>query len=305
VYFHWIDNLRDWCISRQIWYGHRIPVWYRGAEMYVGIEPPAGDGWGQDPDTLDTWFSSGLWTFSTLGWPAETNDLKTYHPTTLLETGYDILFFWVARMVLMSTYLLHEVPFRTVYLHGMVRDAKGRKMSKSLGNGIDPLDLVGKYGADATRLALVIGVGPGSDMNLSEDKIRAYRNFGTKIWNVGRFLAMRRPEGFTDDATAGDAPASVARVRDEITKHLDAYELHLAAEQAYDYFWNEFANGMLEALKPDLQSGDAARARAAYAQLRVVFRACLKLLHPFMPFVTEAVWQELGLGDGMLIGERW
>ncbi len=296
VYFQWIDNLRDWCISRQIWYGHRIPVWYKDNETYVGIDAPQGDGWTQDPDTLDTWFSSGLWTFSTLGWPETTSDLKTYHPTSLLETGYDILFFWVARMILMSTYLLRDVPFRTVYLHGMVRDAKGRKMSKSLGNGINPLDMTAKYGADATRLAFIVGVGPGSDMNMSEDKIRASRNFGTKIWNVGRFLEMRRPEGWKDDGAVVTLP-----VKAEVTKHLDNYELHLAAERAYDDFWNEFANKTLEESKPLLETNP----HETYARLLAAFRAYLKLLHPFMPFVTEAVWQELRLGRGMLIGERW
>ncbi|PIR86769.1 MAG: valine--tRNA ligase, partial [Candidatus Harrisonbacteria bacterium CG10_big_fil_rev_8_21_14_0_10_49_15] len=181
VYFNWINNLRDWCISRQIWYGHRIPVWYKGEEIYVGTEAPTGDGWDQDPDTLDTWFSSGLWTFSTLGWPNETEDLKTYHPTSVLETGYDILFFWVAKMILMTGFLLGDIPFKQVYLHGLVRDEKGKKMSKSLGNIIDPLDMADKYGADATRLSLIIGAAAGNDMKLSEDKVRGYKNFANKI----------------------------------------------------------------------------------------------------------------------------
>lgn len=190
IYYHWIDNLRDWCISRQIWYGHRIPVWYRGDEMRVDIEPPKDKDWEQDPDTLDTWFSSGLWTFSTLGWPEKTEDLKTYHPTSVLETGYDILFFWVARMILMSGYLLKDIPFHTVYLHGLVRDKQGRKMSKSIGNIIDPLDMIAKYGADATRLSLIIGAAPGSDVKLSEDKVRGYKYFANKVWNAARFVTM-------------------------------------------------------------------------------------------------------------------
>src|SRR3989338_3543146 len=186
VYFHWIENLRDWCISRQIWYEHRVPAWYKNNEVYVGINAPEGEGWLQDPDTLDTWFSSGLWTFSTLGWPEKTNDLEMYHPTDVLETGYDILFFWVARMILMTKYALDTIPFRTVYLHGTVRDAKGRKMSKSLGNGIDPIDVAKKFGTDAGRMALIVGNTPGTDMALAEDKIKGYKHFANKIWNASR-----------------------------------------------------------------------------------------------------------------------
>ncbi|MDP3941202.1 MAG: valine--tRNA ligase, partial [bacterium] len=190
TYYHWIDNLRDWCISRQIWYGHRIPVWYRGEEMYVGTEAPEGDGWEQDPDTLDTWFSSGLWTFSTLGWPRETEDLKTFHPTSVLETGYDILFFWVARMILMSTYLMGEVPFRQVLLHGLVRDAQKQKMSKSKGNVIDPLEVADKYGTDALRIALIFSTAAGNDIPMSEDKVRGMKFFANKLWNIARFISL-------------------------------------------------------------------------------------------------------------------
>ncbi|MHB8860720.1 MAG: valine--tRNA ligase, partial [Minisyncoccota bacterium] len=187
TYFHWIENLRDWCISRQIWYGHRIPVWYRGEEITVGIEP-AEAGWVQDEDTLDTWFSSGIWTFSTLGWPDDTEDLETYHPTDLLETGPDILFFWVARMILMTEFMLGTIPFKTVYIHGLVRDAQGRKMSKSLGNNMDPLDVKAKFGADAARMALVVGNTPGTDMRISEEKIKGYSRFANKLWNIARFV---------------------------------------------------------------------------------------------------------------------
>ncbi|MFH1767143.1 MAG: valine--tRNA ligase, partial [Patescibacteria group bacterium] len=190
TYFHWIDNLRDWNISRQIWFGHRIPVWYKDDKIKIG-DVPEGVGWEQDPDTLDTWFSSGLWTFSTLGWPDENaSDFQLYHPTSVMETGYDILFFWVARMILMSTYLLGEVPFRTVYLHGLIRDEEGHKMSKSLDNIIDPLDMINSFGADATRLSLLVGATPGSDMKLSEDKIAGYRNFTNKLWNIARFVLL-------------------------------------------------------------------------------------------------------------------
>jgi len=235
IYYHWIDNLRNWCISRQLWYGHRIPVWYRNGETFCGVEAPKGKGWEQDPDTLDTWFSSGLWTFSTLGWPNETRDLKSYHPTSMLETGYDILFFWVARMILMSTYLLGEIPFKKVYLHGLVRDIKGRKMSKSLGNGIDPLDMIEKFGADATRLSLVIGAGSGNDMRLSEDKVRAYRNFSTKIWNAARFLLMQELKGNYDAEQAKKLLTNedkkrlqeLQETKKEITGHYENLEFHL------------------------------------------------------------------------------
>ncbi len=312
VYFHWIDNLRDWCISRQIWYGHQVPVWYRDNETYVGVDAPSADwqsdGWEQDSDTLDTWFSSGLWTFSTLGWPEETDDLKIYHPTSVLETGYDILFFWVARMILMSTFLLGEVPFSTVYLHGLVRDAKGRKMSKSLGNGIDPLDMIEKYGADATRLSLVIGTGPGNDTNLSEDKIRAYRNFSTKVWNAARFLSMNKPDSYDADAAKQKLSDNdrillkeLENVKQEITGHYEKFEFHLAGEKAYDYFWNTFANTILEDAKLRLRESD----ENAYYLLETILRECLKMLHPFMPFVTEAVYQKLELGDRMLMVEKW
>src|SRR3989344_1007545 len=190
-YFHWIDNLHDWCISRQIWYGHQIPVWYKGDEIYVDVNPPKDEGWQQDPDTLDTWFSSGLWTFSTLGYPnLKAEDLKNYHPTSVMETGYDILFFWVARMILMTTYVLGDIPFKKVYLHGLVRDEKGTKMSKSLGNVIDPLDMIAKYGTDATRLSLLVGNTPGNDMKLSEEKIAGFRNFTNKLWNISRFMLL-------------------------------------------------------------------------------------------------------------------
>lgn len=313
IYFHWIDNLRDWCISRQIWFGHRIPVWYRqnknGAkEMRVGIEAPEGEGWEQDPDTLDTWFSSGLWTFSTLGWPEETSDLSAFHPTSVLETGYDILFFWVARMVLMTGALLGDVPFRTVYLHGLVRDAKGRKMSKSLGNGIDPLEMADKYGADATRMSLVIGAGPGNDIKLSEDKIRGYRNFATKIWNAARFVLMNDPGAGMPSAELSLAQKERLReledVKAQVTKNVNAYEFHLAAETLYHYFWHTFADKIIEEEKESLQKGDASQKAASFHLLSTILEDSIAMLHPFMPFVTEEVYQKLH-PDKMLMVRQW
>ena len=295
IYRHWVDNLRDWCISRQIWYGHRIPVWYRGDEMKVQIDSP-GEDWEQDPDTLDTWFSSGLWTFSTLGWPEETADLSTYHPTTVLETGYDILPFWVARMILMSTFLRGETPFRSVYFHGLVRDAKGKKMSKSLGNIIDPLDMIEKYGADATRLSLVIGAAPGNDMPLSEDKIRGYKNFGNKVWNISRFCLSN-----IADADWSATPHYSDRDREilagldaaitDITDEIERFNLYLAGEKAYHYIWHELADKILEESKPILNGDDKNAKLARQFVLHECLTASLKLLHPFMPYVTETVWQ--------------
>jgi len=321
TYFHWIDNLRDWCISRQIWYGHRIPVWYRGEELYCGTEAPQGDNWEQDPDTLDTWFSSGLWTFSTLGWPGETEDLRIYHPTDVLETGYDILFFWVARMILMTGYALGDIPFHAIYLNGLVRDAKGRKMSKSLGNSLDPLDVAKKFGADAGRMALVVGNTPGTDSRISEDKIRAYKYFANKLWNITRFVLMSLP------AQAGVDSGDVARFADtkpeaktdadrdilakldtavaDITNNLDRYVIHEAANQAYQFAWHELADVYLEASKKQL-SDESLKANTGHILVWCLVNT-LKLVHPFAPFVTEELWSKLfGEDDtSLLMVQRW
>ncbi|MBI5072023.1 valine--tRNA ligase [Candidatus Falkowbacteria bacterium] len=286
VYFHWMENLRDWCISRQIWFGHRVPVWYRGAEIYVGVEPPQGEGWKQDPDTLDTWFSSGLWTFSTLGWPEKTKDLKNYHPTSVLETGYDILFFWIARMILMTTYVLGDIPFYNVYLHGLIRDEKGRKMSKSLGNIIDPLDMIEKYGTDAVRLSLVLGTSPGNDTKLSDEKIAGFRNFTNKLWNIGRYVIEKTKGESGNKKLAAKTLAEkwilsrLNSVVNEVTKNLDEFEFSQAGEKLRAFTWDEFADWYIEISK--IQSNPSL--------LVTLYSLLLKLWHPFMPYVTEVLW---------------
>ena len=316
IYYHWIDNLRDWCISRQIWFGHRIPVWYRKnaegkEETHCSVEGPHEDSWERDPDTLDTWFSSGLWTLSTLGWPERTRDSVTYHPTSVLETGYDILFFWVARMVLMTGFCAGQVPFKHVYLHGLVRDGQGRKMSKSLGNIIDPLDMIAKYGADATRLSLIIGAQPGNDLKLSEDRVRGYKHFANKLWNITRFVLENReltitdavaPRTDVDAALIEEARALIANV----TQNIEKFRLDLAADALYHYTWDRFAAEILEESKPIVKGDDAALRQSRTATLYEILTMILRALHPFMPFVTEAIWQKLPQKDAeVLMITRW
>lgn len=314
TYFNWMNNLHDWCISRQLWYGHRIPAWYcigdeacklECKQPIVALDAPAqcphcgSKKLAQDQDVLDTWFSSGMWTFSTLD---KAGDLKTFHPTQVLETGYDILFFWVARMILMTTYALGEVPFEHVYLHGLVRDKEGRKMSKSLGNGIDPLDMITKYGTDALRVALVAGTTPGNDSRLYEDKISSYRNFVNKIWNVARYVLTVSPlqqgEGPGERSEGGLADtwfkSRIAKVTEEVTGHLEQYQFSLASERTYDFLWHELADRYIEINK--FQPNPAL--------VRHGLETALKLLHPFVPFVTEAIWQELYPGQ-LLMMSPW
>jgi len=309
TYFHWIDNLRDWNISRQIWFGHQVPVWYRENEIVVGSEPQ-GDDWKRDEDTLDTWFSSGLWTFSTLGWPDKTKDFEMFHPNTIMETGYDILFFWVSRMILMTTYAIGEVPFKNVYLHGLVRDEQGRKMSKSLGNVIDPLLMIEKYGADATRLSLVVGTSPGNDMKMSEEKIAGYRNFTNKLWNIARYVltTVGEVKGFEGKEREGKTLADkwilgrLSEVVEKVTSHLEKYEFSQAGELLRDFTWSDFADWYLEISK--VQKKQPELVASTDAVLLFVLETLLKLWHPFMPFVTEELWKNFG-SEKMLIVENW
>jgi len=313
VYCNWIENLRDWCISRQIWYGHRIPVWYKEEEIYCGVEAPSGEGWEQDPDTLDTWFSSGLWTFSTMGWPDINNpDFKIYRHTNVLETAYDIIFFWVARMILMTTYILGEVPFKTVYMHGLVRDAQGRKMSKSLGNVIDPLDVSEKYGADAVRMSLIIGTGPGNDSKMSEDKIRAYKNYANKLWNISRFVFsscgnIKLDEDFNNYT---DEDKKLIEEQDEIikdiTKDMDTFRFYMAGEKIYQYTWSRFADVLIEESKPIILNETPEEKLSKQQFLLHTLEKILKILHPFMPFVTEEIWGSFPKDNkNLLLVEKW
>ena len=306
TYFNWIDNLRDWCISRQIWYGHRVPVWYKGEEIFVGEKAPS-DEWTQDEDTLDTWFSSGMWTFSTLGWPEKTKDLEIYHPTDILETGYEILFFWVARMIMMTGYAINTIPFHTVYLNGTVRDGQGRKMSKSLGNGIDPVEVADKYGADAGRMAVIFGSAPGIDSRISDDKIKGQRNFANKVWNIGRFV-LSNTEISDEENSLNEADQILRKEFDDfvkdITKEMDEHMYHVSAEKVYAYIWNRFASEILEESKNIFLGEDEGAKSSRKYFLRITFKDTLKVLHPFMPFVTEELWSLLG-ENSLIMVSSW
>ncbi len=317
TYFHWVNNLHDWCISRQIWYGHRIPVWYRPTELgstpeiYCGIEAPAGSEWVQDEDTLDTWFSSALWTFSTLGWPQNTKDLATYHPTDVLETGYDILPIWVAKMILMTGYALGTIPFHTVYLHGLVRDGKGRKMSKSLDNNIDPIEVAKKFGADAGRMALVIGNTPGTDSRWSDDKVKGYKNFANKIWNITRFILESTKDKKYSEKFNKFAEADFKLIEErnslveDITKDMEEFRFYMAGEKIYHYVWHTFADIILEDSKKIFSDDSKADTESRKQFLLDSLRIILKILHPFMPFLTEEIWQSLKFSKDSLMVEKW
>src|SRR3989338_3930662 len=312
-YFHWIDDLRDWNISRQLWYGHRIPVWYKNDEIFCDTDAPTDTGWEQDPDTLDTWFSSALWTFSTLGWPDEnSSDLKTYHPTSFIDPGYEILFFWVARMILMSGFLLGEVPFKIAYIHGMLRNAQGQKFSKSLDNGIDPIDIINQYGADSLRMAVLVGVGPGNDCNFDENKVKGYKHFGNKLWNIARFVIMSLPNDISTVLKSPLTPEDQKLIDElnvsikEITDDMDQYRFYLAAEKIYHYTWHTFADKIIEESKSKLANKDDKVKVSAQRMLLEILITCLKLLHPFMPFVTEEIYSKLPIKDKkLLMVEDW
>ena len=307
TYFHWLENIRDWCISRQIWWGHQIPAFYCDdcGEMVVSKEnsvtcPKCGKPMRQDPDTLDTWFSSALWPFSTLGWPDKTEDFDYFYPTNTLVTGYDIIPFWVMRMMFSGIEYTGKAPFDTVFIHGLVRDSQGRKMSKSLGNGIDPLEVIDRYGADALRFMLATGNSPGNDMRYSDDKVKASRNFANKLWNASRFIMMNLPEDFE---ITGKLPENL-NIEDkwvvskfntlakEVNENLDKFELGVAVVKLYDFIWDVYCDWYIELTKPRIAAGGETALTAQHV-LVWVMQGMLKLLHPFMPFITEEIWQAL------------
>ena len=320
VYYHWMENLRDWCVSRQIWFGHRIPAWHcENQHITVARKTPkkcaqcTSKKLRQDEDTFDTWFSSGTWTFSTLGWPKKTPDLKRFHPTDVLETGYDILFFWVARMILMTEYAMKQVPFKTVYLHGLVRDEQGRKMSKSLGNVLDPLDVIPKYGTDAVRLSLVLGTSPGADAKVWDEKIAGFRNFTNKLWNISRFIltsvskVSRVPKKPTAKTLADKwILARLESVTAQATVSIEKFEFSPAGELLRDFTWTELADWYLEIAKIQMQ--DPKLKASTEKILLYALENVLKLWHPYMPFVTEAIWDILSgnaKGKKFLMIESW
>ena len=289
---HWMEISYDWCISRQLWWGHRIPAWYKGDEVYVGMEPPKEKGWVQDEDVLDTWFSSALWPFSTLGWPDKTKDLERYFPTDCLVTGYDIIFFWVARMAFQSEYLTNKRPFETCVIHGLIRDKKGRKMSKSLGNGVDPFDMVDKYGADSLRYYLTTDGAMGMDLRFDEVKLTSTWNYINKIWNASRFVLMNIEDisKYNFDYLKPEDKwilSKYEKVVKSVTKHMDKYEFNLAGAEIYDFSWNIFCDYYIEMAKYSLDS------ISTKSTLCYVLSGILKMLHPFMPFVTEEIYQLL------------
>lgn len=321
IYFNWMENIQDWCISRQLWWGHRIPVWYCQdcGEVIVSIDEPTkcskcnSEKLKQDEDVLDTWFSSALWPFSTLGYPEKTEDLKYFYPTNTLVTGYDIIFFWVARMIFSGLHSMGEIPFDTVLIHGIVRDSQGRKMSKSLGNGVDPLEVIEKYGADALRFMLITGNAPGNDIRYYEEKVEAARNFANKIWNASRFVMMNLDKELMNkykdskDYTIADKwiLSRVNTVVKEVSENIDKFELGIAAQKIYDFMWNEFCDWYIELVKPVLYGEDEKAKGIVLNVLNEVLQTGLKLLHPVMPYITEEIYTNLPNSEKTIVTAAW
>ena len=318
TYFHWMENIKDWCISRQLWWGHRIPAYYCDdcGEVMVSAQEVhtcskcGGNHVHQDPDTLDTWFSSALWPFSTLGYPDDTKELEYFYPTDTLVTGYDIIFFWVARMTFSGVEHMGQVPFHTVLIHGLVRDAQGRKMSKSLGNGIDPLLVIDQYGADALRFTLATGNAPGNDMRFSDEKVKASRNFANKLWNAARFVLMYLGNDYSYPGLPKDLAiedkwilSKVNTLAKEVTDNLERFELGIAVAKLYDFIWDVFCDWYIEIAKIRLQSGEGAD--TAKTVLVYVLTDILKLLHPFMPFITEEIYQAIPHDTESIMISKW
>jgi len=320
IYLHWLENIRDWCISRQLWWGHRIPAYYCDAcgKFVVAREMPevcphcGAAHMTQDPDTLDTWFSSALWPFSTLGWPEKTEDLEYFYPTDVLVTGYDIIFFWVIRMVFSGFEQTGKSPFHTVLIHGLIRDSQGRKMSKSLGNGIDPLEVIDKYGADALRMTLVTGNAPGNDMRFYWERVESSRNFANKVWNASRFIMMNM-EGVDASGVTAEALTDadrwilsrVNRLAKDVTENMEKYELGIALQKVYDFIWEEFCDWYIEMVKPRFHGEDAGSKAAAAWTLKTVLIHTLKLLHPYMPFLTEEIFCNLQEEEESIMISGW
>ncbi len=321
TYYNWTDNIRDWCISRQLWWGHRIPAYYcdKCGEVTVAKEMPercpkcGHEHLTQDPDTLDTWFSSALWPFETLGWPEQTEDLKYFYPTDVLVTGYDIIFFWVIRMIFSGYEQMGEKPFKTVLFHGLVRDSQGRKMSKSLGNGIDPLEIIDQYGADALRLTLITGNAPGNDMRFYYDRVENSRNFANKVWNASRFILMNMEGKAVMEPAAGDLEpvdqwilSKLNTLIKDVTDNMESFELGIAVQKVYDFIWDEFCDWYIEMVKPRLyDTDDAASQNAALWTLQTVLIDALKLLHPYMPFITEEIFCSLQAKEESIMISSW
>ena len=322
IYFNWLENIQDWCISRQLWWGHRIPAYYcdKCGHIEVGASTPSkcskcgGTEFTQDPDTLDTWFSSALWPFSTLGWPKDTEDFKYFYPTSTLVTGYDIIFFWVVRMMFSALEHTGEVPFKNIYIHGLVRDSQGRKMSKSLGNGIDPLDIIEKYGADALRMSLVIGTTPGNDLRFTPEKLEASSNFANKLWNAAKFVLMNLDEEVMKD-TSIDIDSlkpedkwilgKLNIVIKEVTNNLNKFDLGVYIQKIYDFAWDEFCDWYIEIVKTRLYGDDKESKIVAQRVLNYVLCNICKLIHPIMPFVTEKIYGALYNDDESIMISTW